>query len=62
MKTGVTPAIIGVIEGIAESLASIVKLFSGLVADKYGNKKRLAFLTRGNVNDVYLGNNADCCR
>jgi len=40
---GATPTIIGIIEGIAESLASIVKLFSGLVADKYGNKKRLAF-------------------
>lgn len=41
---GASPIIIGVIEGIAESLASIVKLFSGIIADKYGNKKRLAFL------------------
>jgi MFS family permease len=41
---GVGPAIIGIIEGIAESLASIVKLFSGIVADKYGHKKRLAIL------------------
>lgn len=40
---GATPTIIGIIEGIAESLASIVKLFSGIFADKYGNKKRLAF-------------------
>ena len=40
---GATPAIIGIIEGIAESLASIVKLFSGIIADKYGSKKRLAF-------------------
>ena len=40
---GAGPAIIGVIEGIAESIASIIKLFSGIVADKYGNKKRLAF-------------------
>jgi MFS family permease len=39
---GAGPAIIGIIEGIAESLASIVKLFSGIIADKYGNKKRLA--------------------
>ncbi|MDR2941969.1 MAG: MFS transporter [Treponema sp.] len=38
------PAIIGIIEGIAESLASIVKLFSGIAADKYGNKKGLAIL------------------
>jgi len=40
---GAGPAIIGIIEGIAESLASIVKLFSGILADRYGNKKRLAF-------------------
>ena len=40
---GAGPAIIGIIEGIAESLASIVKLFSGIIADRYGNKKRLAF-------------------
>ena len=39
---GAGPAIIGIIEGIAESLASIVKLFSGIVSDKYGYKKRLA--------------------
>jgi len=41
---GATPTIIGIIEGIAESLASILKLFSGIAADKYGNKKRMAFL------------------
>jgi MFS family permease len=40
---GASPAIIGVIEGIAESLASIVKFISGIIADKFGNKKRLAF-------------------
>jgi MFS family permease len=43
MVMGAGPAVIGIIEGIAESLASIVKLFSGIIADKYGNKKRLAF-------------------
>ncbi len=41
---GATPAIIGIIEGIAESLSSILKLFSGIIADRYGNKKQLAFL------------------
>jgi MFS family permease len=41
---GASPTIIGIIEGIAESLASVIKLFSGMIADKYGNKKRLAFL------------------
>ena len=41
---GAAPSIIGIIEGIAESLASVIKLFSGIIADKYGNKKRLAFI------------------
>lgn len=41
---GASPTIIGVIEGIAESMASILKLFSGLLADKYNNKKQLAFI------------------
>ena len=41
---GASSTIIGIIEGIAESLASIVKLFSGMAADKYGKKKRLIFL------------------
>ena len=40
---GATPAIIGIIEGIAESLASILRLFSGIIADKHNNKKQLAF-------------------
>ena len=40
---GATPVIIGVIEGIAESLASTLKLFSGMAADKYGHKKHIAF-------------------
>ncbi|MDR1519222.1 MAG: MFS transporter [Planctomycetota bacterium] len=40
---GATPAIVGIIEGIAESLASVLKLFSGMIADKYNNKKQLAF-------------------
>jgi len=39
---GASPAIIGIIEGIAESIASMLKLFSGYVGDVYHNKKRLA--------------------
>ena len=35
---------VGIIEGIAESLASILKVFSGHIADKYRHKKPLAFL------------------
>ncbi len=41
---GATPAIVGVIEGIAESVASLLKVFSGYVGDVYQNKKRLAFV------------------
>lgn len=40
---GATPALIGVIEGLAESLASLLKVFSGYVSDKYHRKKPLAF-------------------
>ena len=40
---GAGPLIIGIIEGIAESLASVLKLFSGIFSDRFGHKKRLAF-------------------
>jgi MFS family permease len=40
---GATPAILGIIEGIAESLASLLKIFSGYLSDKFQNKKALAF-------------------
>jgi hypothetical protein len=40
---GASPAIVGVIEGIAESIASLLKVFSGYIGDVYQNKKRLAF-------------------
>jgi len=40
---GSTPAMVGIIEGIAESIASILKVFSGHIADKYRHKKPLAF-------------------
>jgi len=32
---GATPALVGVIEGFAESLASLLKVFSGYVSDRY---------------------------
>lgn len=38
---GATPAIIGIIEGIAESIASFLKVFSGYVGDVFQNKKKL---------------------
>jgi len=41
---GATPALVGVIEGIAESAASLLKVFSGYITDKYKLKKPIAFL------------------
>ena len=40
---GVTPALVGVIEGIAESLASLLKVFSGYISDRFQKKKAIAF-------------------
>ena len=40
---GVTPAVIGVIEGVVESLADLLKVFSGRLADRIHRKKWLAF-------------------
>lgn len=39
---GVRTGIIGLIEGIAESTATLLKLFSGYLADRIGRKKALA--------------------
>ncbi|MGB9826002.1 MAG: MFS transporter, partial [Desulfofundulus sp.] len=41
-QLGATPAIVGLIEGIAESLASLLKVFSGYWSDKMGSRKPLA--------------------
>ncbi len=41
---GASPAIVGIIEGIAESIASLLKVFSGYIGDVYHNKKHLAFI------------------
>jgi MFS family permease len=41
---GATPALVGLIEGIAESTASLLKVFSGYLTDKYQKKKPIAFL------------------
>ncbi len=40
---GATPAVVGLVEGIAESLASLLKVFSGYFTDRYRRKKPLAF-------------------
>ena len=39
---GATPAIIGLIEGIAESVASLLKVFSGYFSDKLKRRKPFA--------------------
>lgn len=41
---GATPALVGIIEGIAESVASLLKVFSGYITDKYNKKKPIAFV------------------
>ncbi|MEG0762616.1 MAG: MFS transporter [Oscillospiraceae bacterium] len=40
---GATPAMVGVIEGIAESIASLLKVFGGYITDKGKSKKAIAF-------------------
>lgn len=40
---GATPALVGMIEGIAESIASLLKVFSGYISDKFQHKKAIAF-------------------
>lgn len=44
---GASKSVIGLIEGIAESSASLLKLFSGLVADRLGRHKLLMSLGYG---------------
>src|SRR5665647_1727277 len=41
---GATPMVVGVIEGVAESLASLLKAFSGYLGDVRQHRKRLTFL------------------
>ena len=44
---GLTVTAVGVIDGIAESTASIVKVFSGYLSDKFGKRKPLILLGYG---------------
>src|SRR5512138_1895686 len=44
---GVQTSVIGVIEGVAEATASILKLFSGWLSDKLGGRKWLAVIGYG---------------
>ena len=40
---GATPVLVGIIEGIAESVAGLLKVFSGYISDRYQRKKPLSF-------------------
>ena len=40
---GASSVLVGVIEGIAESVASLLKVFSGYISDRYHHKKPIAF-------------------
>jgi MFS family permease len=44
---GVSATLLGLIEGFAEATAQIMKLFSGLISDRFGNRKGLALLGYG---------------
>ncbi|MGI9863109.1 MFS transporter [Moorella naiadis] len=39
---GASPGLVGIIEGLAESLASLLKVFSGAISDRLGRRKPLA--------------------
>ena len=41
-RIGASPAIVGLIEGIAESLSSLLKVFSGYISDRFRTRKPLA--------------------
>ena len=47
LTLGASPLAIGLIEGIAESVASLLKLFSGYFSDKFGNRKLPVFIGYG---------------
>ncbi|MEW6184095.1 MAG: MFS transporter, partial [Bacillota bacterium] len=42
LQLGAGPAVVGVIEGLAESTASLLKVFSGVLSDRLGRRKPLA--------------------
>ena len=44
LSLGASPFAIGLIEGFAESIASILKLFSGYFSDKFGTRKLPVFI------------------
>lgn len=55
-RLGASPAIVGLIEGVAESLASLLKVFSGYFSDLWGRRKPLAILGYGSstIGKIFL--------
>ena len=47
LKLGASPAVMGLIEGIAESVASLLKIFSGYISDRLRNRKGLTIVGYG---------------
>src|SRR5258708_39824709 len=41
LTLGVSPAVIGLIEGAAESISSLLKLFAGYFSDRLGKRKAI---------------------
>lgn len=44
---GARTSVVGLIEGVAETTASLVKVYSGSLSDRFGNRKRLTVLGYG---------------
>ena len=44
---GVPAAVLGIIEGVADAVASFTKMFSGYFADKFGHRKALVLIGYG---------------
>ncbi|HHV80078.1 MAG TPA: MFS transporter [bacterium] len=55
-KLGASPAIVGLIEGVAESTASLLRVFSGYISDLVGRRKPLAILGYGSstIGKIFL--------
>ncbi|MGQ9759570.1 MAG: MFS transporter [Candidatus Methanomethylicaceae archaeon] len=57
LQLGSTPEVVGTIEGIAESMASFLKIVSGYLTDKTGKRKGLVVLGYGlsNIAKPFMG-------
>lgn len=51
---GTAPAIVGLIEGVANSFSALIKFYSGFYADKKQNKKRLLLIGYGGAIINYI--------